>query len=246
MQIKDLRKIVDTLSTVGIQEACMTPTDNGTVIRGTNKSKDIIIYHESPIDLEVDVDIAFLSAKVLKSRLDLFSDDATVEVIKHSDDDVSAYQLKLKEGRRNSLYTCADPEALVKTIPSKVPPDMVYNEETEIVMSGEFFEGLKGAIGSILSASDNKDETHISISCENHVATITISDGDTDSFTEKLEGMPLAECEASSWEVNGFKQVLSEVARSNKDSDISLSITTEYLTAIVILNDLEFILAPKH
>ena len=217
MDIIQLKQILETLNSVGINEMVIEPTEKdgvkNTLIRGSNRDRNVVVYHEIP-DLNLtDTVIGIQSVNGLLSRINLFDEaKASIEL------DVTGAMvgtILVKQGRKKATYRCADPSTL--NAPSRIPGELKVSLDNAIMLSKDNVNFLGQAISS-MSLTGNKEERNITMQVEDGNLTVKIVDGEDDSFTEVMEGVGGDNTERGVWDVGSFLRVMK---KSSETSDIA-------------------------
>lgn len=234
MEIVKLRELLEVLSTVGIEEVVLEPSEDGTLIRGSNKEATVVVFHEIEDNMTDGSTLAIQSVKGLLSRIALF--DMNKASLIAEDDGELILTLTVKQSRKSATYRCASPGAL--HVPKKIPGDLgIVNP---IVFSSEYVDQISQAISSI-SQTGAKDKRAISMSVDGGVASLSIFDGESDDFTDQFE-VDFPDKRSVSWEAAAFQRVMKQSLSANKDKCI-FSIT-EYGIAPFSLGVVSVLLVP--
>jgi len=231
-----IKHVLEVLSSVGVEETVFEPTDDGkTQIRGSNKDRTIIVF--DTIDEQIGKHpMGVQSVKGLLSRIQLFDDSKASIEYEDSDDVVT--NIKVKQGRKKVSYRCADPSSVIA--PKKVPGDM--DEEDRIAFDKEYTDYLSQAIAS-MSYTGDKAERTISISVSDEgTASVSIFDGEDDSFTDEIS-VEYDKTDKASWEVVPFQRVMKQSVERSDDDQCTLFVT-EHGVAVFDVDILKIIVAP--
>lgn len=235
MNIHLLKDVLDELTTVDINEVVLEPSDSGgTLIRGANKAQNIIIFDELE-DKLVELPVAIQSVRGLYSRLQLF--DLSKASIKTDDGDKYMKGLTIKQGKKSATYRTANPKLL--GVPTQLPPVTVVGDE--IVFEKDYVTYLLNAFQS-LAMTGNKEERKLSIEISGGELSLSIFDGEDDSFndTMSVEGEDIPK---ASWELEPFRRVLKQSIECTTDNTARLTIT-DFGIAIFAMQPLSVIVAP--
>ena len=256
MDIIQLKQILETLNSVGINEMILEPSEKdgvkNTLIRGSNRDRTVVLYHEIP-DLNLtDTIIGVQSVNGLLSRINLFDEaKASIEL------DVAGGMVgtvRVKQGRRKATYRCADPSSL--KAPTHVPGGLTVTADNAIMLSKDSVDFLGQAISS-MSLTGNKEERNIAMKVEGGNLTVKIVDGEDDSFTEVMEGVGGADTGRGMWDVGSFLRVMKKSAETSdiafrriigSDAEVEvggvLFSVSEFRVAIFAVADLDILVIP--
>lgn len=227
--IIQLKLILETLSSVGIEEAIIEPSDNGgTIIRAANAAGNILIYDE--IDDRIsESPMGVQSVRGLLSRIQLFDADKCTASLEDGGDFIR--DIKIKQGRKSATFRFCPPKNIhaLKTVPNSTKSEV-------LTISKEYVKYLMQAI-TAMSFTGDKEERTISLHGTNKGMSVKISDGEDDSFDEVVESV-VGETTAGSWEVIPFQKVMSKSSEYNT-TDKSASFVIDDLGIITF--DLSFI-----
>jgi hypothetical protein len=230
------KNILETLSGVGIEELVIEPIDkNKSRLRGANKERNIIVFDEVDNQLS-GLPLGIMSVKAFLSRLELFDPDkASISV---TNDSTVINNVAIKEGRKKASYKCADPSHLA--VPKKIPGNL--ESTATITMSKERVDYLSQAITS-LSYTGNKAERIVTVSIKDEVMSLSIFDGEDDTFSDEIECVGAADSPKAAWEVNPFLRVLKKSAEQSEDDTARWHIT-EHGIAVFVVGTYNIIVAP--
>jgi hypothetical protein len=230
------KNILETLSGVGIEELVIEPLDKTkSRLRGANKERNIIVFDEVDNQLS-DLPLGVMSVKGFLSRLDLFDPDKAS--ISLTDDSTMINNVLIKQGRKKASYKTADPRHLA--VPKKIPGNL--ESDVNIVLSKETIDYLSQAITS-MSYTGAKAERTISLTISNETMTISIFDGEDDTFSDEIACDGASDSPKSSWEVIPFLRVLKKSVELSND-DIGTFHITEHGIAVFQVGEREIIVAP--
>lgn len=235
MDIIKLCDLLRTLSSVGIEEVVFEPdpsTEGSTLIRGANKDMNVIVYHSVPYQL-TEHPMGVQTVKGLLARVELF--DVSVAVLTPSEKNDVVYDLLIKKGKKKASFKCSPPDRL--QVPKKVPGDLSIT--SDIVLEKDYIDHLNNAI-SAMAFTGSKAERSISLMVVDNKATISIYDGEDDSFSDELE-VQFNDTKKFSWDVAPFQRVM----RSSEDSQGKARFTiSEHGIAVFDLGVLNVLVAP--
>lgn len=205
--IKNLKDLLEVLSSVGIEETIIEPHEGGSLVRGANKDRSVIVFDK--IDSQFsDFILAIQSVKALLSRLQLFEGeyDKTKLDFDVPEDSDHVYSISMKKGKRKATYQCANPSKLA--VPKHVPND---TSDVSLTFDKDYAGYISQAITSMSYTGEksNQIKHSISLAIDEKVATISIYDGEHDSFTDSFE----TDCEDITkhyWEVAPFQRVMKK------------------------------------
>lgn len=241
MDILLLRDVLDELVTIGVDEVVLEPIEGeeGTRFRGANKAQNIIIFDTLEETL-VTIPMGIQSVKALHSRMQLF--DLSKASVTLDDNDKHIKGITFKQGKKKATYRTANPKLL--GVPARIPDADIVGDG--IVFTKDYVSYLLNAAQS-LSLTGNRDERKLSISVEENEMTLSINDGEDDSFTDVIDvgttntqNINIPKC---SWELDPFKRVLKQSSECTVDETARFSIT-EFGIAIFDMQPLSVIVAP--
>lgn len=234
MDIHLLKTLLEVLTSVGVEEAVFEPSEEGTLIRGANKDRSVIIYHTIPDSL-LECPMGIQSVKGMLSRLELF--DSTKSAITTSTHNDLISDLTVKQGRKKASYKCASPSMLA--VPKKVPGDLSIVKE--IKFEKEYVDYLSQAIAA-MSYTGNKQERSISLAVKDNEMELTIFDGEDDSFVDEIKVDDFDDTRKISWDVLPFQRVLKQSLECRGES-ASFTIS-EHGIAVFDLSIINVLVAP--
>lgn len=200
--IVEFKRILEVLDSVGVEEVIFDPTEEGTLVRATDKKGSIVVFDE--IDEQFsDSPIGVQSVRGLLSRINLFDvEKSTIDL-----DEGSNYILNIliKQGRKKASFRCAPPKRILAP-PSA--PDSVWSDDIEF--DSDYVGYLNKAI-TAMGFTGNKEERKITLNGGSDGMRITISDGEDDSFDELLPEIT-AEITPGAWEVAPFQRAMLKAA----------------------------------
>ena len=234
MDIHLLKTLLEVLSSVGVEEAVVEPSEDGTLVRGANKDRSVIIYHTIPDSL-LECPMGIQSVKGMLSRLELF-DSAKSAITTTTHNDLIS-DLTVKQGRKKASYKCAEPSAL--TVPKKVPGDLSIVKE--ITFDKAYVDYLSQAI-TAMSYTGSKQERSISISVKGGDLELTIFDGEDDSFVDEMKVDDFEDTKKISWDVQPFQRVLKQSLECRGES--AAFTISEHGIAVFDLSLINVLVAP--
>lgn len=234
MILADLKKILELLISVGVEEVAIEPHENGVLLRGAGDSADVVVFDVYPSSA-VDANMGVQSLRALLSRIDLFDPEkASVEI---SERDGAMESLTIKQGRRKVSHRCGLIQKL--NVPKMVPDSI---KEGELIEFGkDYAQQLDSAIASI-SQTGSKEKRCISLSVENGTATISVFDGEHDTFSDEFQ----TDCDdirKVSWPIKAFQRVMNRSIDTNGGDTISLKVS-KHGTAHFNVGMIDVIIAP--
>jgi len=239
MNLSDIKSVLDTISLVGIEEVVMEPSEKGTLIRGANKECNIIIYDDLSLQIS-ELPLGIQSVRGLLSRIDLF--DETKCELSSKDNKTVITDLLLKQGRKKASFKCAEPSHL--TVPSMVPGNL--DNGNHFVFSKKYIDDLNQAFAA-MAFTGTKNERTVSIEVKDDETTISIYDGESDTFSDVLDvGENMVTLTGKfSWEVAPFQRVLKQAIGPNENNiEVASFVVTEHGIAIFEVGGLSIIVAP--
>lgn len=240
MDIREVKELLTELDSIGIVEVALDPIEGGTQIRGTSRNRDIVVFYDL-LDLHLsDYSIGVGSVKGLLSRMQLFDEDkAKVEILPSRGDEVVVGSLNIKQGRKKATYRCSHHSTLL--IPKKLPCDVTLNNP--IRFDKTYVEYLKNAISS-MSHTGDKAERIISVEVESGDVTLTIFDGEDDSFVDVTEKTGTGTVSASRWDVAPFQKLLNQSLFTSLDEHATFGIEPESGIAVFKLAFFDALVPP--
>ncbi|WGH49815.1 hypothetical protein [Alishewanella phage vB_AspM_Slickus01] len=238
-----LKVILEQLNSLGISEAIIEPiTDeegNGvTRVRAGNKDHSIMIFDDIEDTLS-DKALAISSIKGLQTRIALFSNEkSSVTVTNRSN---FAASIEIKEGKRKASYTLSHPNIILAP---KVMPDYEILGNP-IVLSEDFISALLDVFAS-MGFTGKKEDRRIAIKSSGDEVTITVFDGESDSFVETFQyAGGEVDIPSTQWEVEAFKLALRKASETSLDKSVTF-IVTDIGTAVMQSAPMSVIVAPVH
>lgn len=226
--IADLKLILETLVSVGIDEAIIEPCPEGSLIRAANAAGNIIIF-DTIADVVTTSPMGIQSVKGLLSRIALFDIDKCKVEFEEAGDYVR--DIKIKQGRKSATFRFYPPKNIA------APKGMPASIESEVLtFTNEYVKYLGQAI-TAMTFTGKKEERTITLKGATNGLSVTVSDGEDDTFDEVIEDIK-TETNVGTWEAVPFQRVM------NKSSDYN---TTDKSAKFVIDNfgiitfDLSFI-----
>lgn len=237
-----LKDILEQLTSLGVDEAMI---DNQkidgvdyTQVRAGNKDHSILIFDSIEGKL-AEKSMAIPSVKGLQTRLALFNQEKASVTVSNGSSFVSS--IEIKEGKRKASFTMSHPNMIL--FPKVMPQYEILGDVIEF--SKEFIDYLMEVFNSI-SFTGKKENRKISIKSGTGEILITVSDGESDSFSETLP-MDVSENDipTTQWEVGAFKMALKKSSECDVDKKVSFYITN-IGTAVMTAQPLSVIVAPIH
>lgn len=237
MNISQTRELLDILMSVGIEEVVVEPFEDATRIRGSNKDNSVLIFFTTDEYSAPEYTLGVQSVRALNSRVSLFGDSSNI-TIEPNRAKTQISRLLFKEGRKSASFRCGNAADL--TVPSKVPGNMEINERSSIILTKEYVDHLSSVIASISQTGQRGAQT-VSIEIKDEVATITVFDGEDDSFTDQIEVKGLEDKKVSSWEMSAFQRVMKQSL--GKDAETLVSIA-DHGVAVFPVGNLNILVRP--
>lgn len=239
MDLTLLEESILTISSVGIEELVIEPCeedDQKTRFRGANKERSVVVYDSKDFSL-TDVPMGILSVKALLSRISLFDVSKAKAETEKNNDVIS--KISLKQGRKKANYQCSDPSYL--QVPKKIPGNL--ESDNKIVLNKEMVDHISQAVAS-MSLTGSKEERYISISVSDNTMTVTISDGESDAFTDVVSlDATIEDVAKASWDVVSFQRVMKKASELSEDHSASFHIT-EHGVIVFVVGNFNIIVVP--
>lgn len=237
MDFTETKNVLAVIESVGIDELVIDidEEEDNTLLRGANKDHNIIIFDHLDSKLS-EHPIGVQSVRGLLSRLNLF--DHNKASIETDDDGDRITNIKMKEGRKKASYRCSHSDNLA--VPKQIPGNL--ESENRIELSKEFVDYLSQAVQS-MSYTGNREERVIRISIKNEVMSITVFDGEDDSFSDEVSVDGVDDVQQCAWEVAPFQKVLKRSVESSFDESAHFHIT-EHGVAVIQVGVLNIMIAP--
>lgn len=226
--IVELKLILETLISVGIDEAIIEPCENGSLIRAANGAGNIIIY-DTIEDEIVTAPMGIQSVKGLLSRISLFDVDKCTAEYTHGTEYIR--DIKIKQGRKSATFRFCPPKNIHAP---KSMPHMEYDKP--IVLTHEYVKYLGQAI-TAMSFTGEKEERVITLKGSQKGLSVKISDGEDDTFDDLVESID-TETPSGTWEVLPFQRVMNKSSEYNTTDKTASFIIDEIG---IITFDLSFI-----
>jgi len=244
LDIATLKKLLDTMNSVGITQAVIEPTEDGdgTLIRASNKDKNILVF-DSIEEKLVDLPMGIQSVPGLLSRIQLFDEEKAS--ISLDDNGKIVLAATIKQGRKKASFRFADPHKRdAVPVPAKIPGDLSLSNCVE--MQDDYVKYLSSAIMA-MSYTGNKAERTISFSKgDDENIILKVSDGEDDAFSDTLENTESVDLgSAAMWEVVPFERLLKASRDTNKDKVAKFGIN-DYHIAIFDLGIVKTLVSPLH
>lgn len=244
MDIKVLKEILTTLDQAGITQAIFEPTEGGTLIRGANKDKNILIFDTMKSDL-VELPMGVQSITGLLSRVNLFDEEKAKIVVEKSSSDDMISSITVKQGRRKASFRLGNP--LLRKGGLSVPTLISENidEVQELTFSEEYVKYLSSVISSMGYTAGNKAERTLGLDCDGGTVNLRISDGEDDSFVDVLEDTDVELESQASWEVAPFERMLKQSMEVNPGKKAKFGISENHV-AVFDLQIIRALVIPLH
>lgn len=217
--LSELGNLLECLSFVGVEEVALEPQDDGRVlVRGAASDMSVVVYDK--IDIDLDKPMGIQSVRALLSRINLMDDPkATVSLI--GDDVVN--EIIIKKGRSKVTYRTADIDRLY--IPKFVPNDVGVNDDNYITFSSEYIKKLNNVFTS-MSYTGVRNGQYISIESHEDEIRLSVSDGEDDSFNDRLEQTTATNNDRAMWEIKAFQRVMKAASDYSTDNTAKFSVNT--------------------
>lgn len=228
MDIRKFKDILEVLQNVGVEEVIFEPTDdNGTLIRGSDRHKRIVVFDEIEEEL-VTAGLGIQSVRGLISRLSLVDlDKASVSMeTRETGEHEYVVNFVVKQGRKKASYKCANPYGKVLAVPSIIPN---LEAISEINFSAEYTAYILQALQS-LSITGDKEQRYMQLEGVDGVVNIEIFDGEDDSFDDNVEDIATEDFPRSKWEIDALQRMI-KVNTENGKTGFVLGITETGIAA---------------
>ncbi|MCI4411746.1 MAG: hypothetical protein JHC38_08770 [Thiotrichales bacterium] len=213
MDIKHLKPVLSELSFVGISEVVIEPSETGSLLRGSNADKSLLIFFNVTMSI-TDKPLGVKNVNALLSRINLFDEEkAAIEVINSSEGNIGI--LNIKQGRKKASYRCHSPSQI--QAPRSMPSDVEINDSNAITFSKEYVDQLNQAISS-MSYTGEKEKRTVSIKGNGASIEVTIFDGSDDSFVDEVEISGI-DCRGL-YDVSPFSKLMKASATHNEGNAI--------------------------
>lgn len=232
--IVELKLILETLSSIGIEEAIIEPNENGSLIRAANKDGNIIVHDVIPEAIS-DFPMGIQSVRGLLSRIDLFDIEKCSAVL--DDDSDHIRDIKIKQGRKSATFRFASPRNI--QAPKNAPET---NESDVLTLDKEYVKYLGKAV-TAMSFTGDKAERTISLHGTDKGLSVKIFDGEDDSFDEVLEDIQI-ETNKGVWEVNPFQRVMNRSSEYNTTDGSATLVIDELGIAMFDLSYIKVMIVP--
>lgn len=229
-----IKNVLETLDSVGIEEVIFEPTENGTLLRGSNKDKNVVVFHEIPDEI-TEHPMGIQSVKGLLSRLNLFETDKAQMAFTEAGDAIG--NITIKQGRKKASYKCIEPEHV--HAPKRIPGDIDMSKC--ITFDKEYVEYLSQAFSSMGYTGDKSERT-VSIGVRDNNLSLNIFDGEDDSFNDTIE-IEHDDIDTSSWEVVPFQRVMKQSVACSASLEANFVIT-EHGVVVFDVSGISIIVAP--
>lgn len=204
MVISELKMILETIQSVGVDEAIIEPVDggDGSRIRAANKNGNVIIFDEIP-EIFSEYPMGIQSVGGLLSRITLFDDSkASAEL---TDDGTIVTDILIKQGRKKATFRFASPDNIY------APPVVPETTESDVIEFSKDYVQYLGKAITAMSFTGKKENRTVAIQGTGSGLSVSISDGDVDAFDEVVEDIK-TETTRGIWEVGPFQRVLKEAS----------------------------------
>ena len=256
--IWDLRSLLETLDSIGIEEAVLAPEEEkrdpntGACLLASNRTRSVVVADQVGLPLLEEV-FGIGSVKGLLSRLELFDRTKACKFEISKDEDGVVEAIKVSQGRKKTEYRCLNPEVLL--VPSAVMDEQ--EDSWELCFTQADISEFQKASRSIMMAASDKEKAQFKITVDKlGEAEITIADGDYDSFRVTMKasantdkGLP-----ETSWDISTMirclKAVSAEAAENGLGEGSEEALCSVKMTvaasgiAFMTLGEVEFMLIP--
>lgn len=241
MDIKIIKALLTELSSVGISQIIIDPTEDGTLFRGTNDDRTLILFDEVGEKL-TDMSMGIKSVNALLSRINLFDEEkAKIELI--PDNDGNCRDFIVKQGRKRVSYRCHEPSTDYIQAPKTLPGDFSITEENTIKFDKAYVSYLSNAISAMAYTGD-KEERTIKISVDAGNLSVNIFDGSDDSFTDVIEGMDDSLSLEGLFDVAPFSRVMKQSVASESNDGYAVFTISEQGVGVFRLEYMDILVHP--
>ena len=227
--ITEMKNLLTCLNSVGIETVVLENDNDNAKVRGVDPSGSIVVFDTVDIDAFSEYPMAIQSVNALLSRLNLFSNDSKLKL---GNDGECVTDITITEKRKKVTYRCSDPNN--PGLPSKSIDDLSIRDDNSITMTSSQVEELVKAIQSI-SQTGTKENQTISFSVTDHSASVSVFDGESDSYNDVVENVGMEKCDKVSWDVKSFNKVMR---RSADGRDTLVFGISKYGTATFNIGDM--------
>lgn len=239
MELYELKLVLEDLYSVGIKSVVLDPNNDGdgTLVRASDKDGKVAVYCDSEFSFS-DKTIAIQDVSSILSRVNLFDvNKATVEI---TDNDDYVLELKIKQGRKKTRFRCAPPEAL--QVPSRVPGDLTIKDGECVVLQRDYVSYITDVISS-LSKTVSDTPANVAIEIKDDNLNVTISDGETDSFSDTLVEIGVDDRDKSYWDAIPFSKVIRQSIRESEEAKFIIS--KDHGLAVFAVGTVDVIVVPS-
>lgn len=239
MDIQKLESLLEMLSSVGVEQVKISPTEDGSFISGAGSSGNVLVYDELDEKFsEYPMNIQNVNA--LLSRLRLFdTTKASITLIDNNRGDESLItSMTIKQGRRKITYHLNRKV----TTPSRMP-DMQFDGEP-VTMTQPYVEYLSKAINAV-SMTGDKQRRILKMSSKDGEVNVIVSDGEHDSFSDTQEvDEDVITFEAAQWNVPAFQKVMRQCVDKSKEN-VAQFFVSEQGVAIFLMEPVTVMVPPQ-
>lgn len=224
MDITTFKSLLTTMNEVGIVRCVFEPTDDGgTMARGSNKEKSVVIYHKFDESL-VDLPVGIQSVAGFLSRMELFDEEKSkIELEDNGEIIISA---TIKQGRKKASFRFADPHSkTAMPVPSKVPG--VFEMTNCIELDEQYAKYLSSAFTAMGFTGDKAKRT-ISFRSSDEGAKLRVTDGEHDSFVDTIESEVDIDGEVT-WDVVSFDRLMKASQNNRPDKKAVFSVNEQHV-----------------
>lgn len=241
MDIKIIKTLLTELSSVGISQVIIDPTEEGSMFRGTNDDRTLIVYNEVGEKL-ADMPIGIKNVNAILSRINLFDEDkAKIELVETNDGYCGDFIVK--QGRKRVSYRCHEPITKYIQAPTTIPGDLSITDENQIKFDKEYVTYLSNAFSAMAYTGDKQERT-ISVEVSEGSATISIFDGSDDTFVDVVEGINDSLSLKGLFDVAPFSRVMKQSVNSESNDGYSVFTMTEQGVGIFKLEYMDILVHP--
>lgn len=239
MDIKSFFALLEHLTSVGVSRVVLTPDpeNNLTAVQGSDDGANVIVF-DNISEMYSDAQMCIQNTNALLSRLKLFDlEKASIEFVKHKSNE-SILQVTIKQGRRSATYRCASRAAVY--VPSRIPDLNISGNP--VVLEADYVDYLSKAISAITMTGSNKDR-RVSMA-NNGIVSISVDDGEHDSFHDQINVEGVNEFDPSSWNVSAFQKVMKYTSSVGENKASSFWVT-EHGIMVFDSSPVAFMIAPE-
>lgn len=242
MDIKITKALLTELSSVGISQMIVDPTEKGTLFRGTNDNRSLILFDELGDNL-TEMSLGIKSVNALLSRINLFDEEkAKIELVATSEG--YCRDIIVKQGRKRVSYRCHEPDTKYIQAPKHMPGTFTITEDNAIMFDKEYVSYLSTAVSAMAYTGD-KEERTIKVSADGGVVTVSIFDGSDDSFVDVVEGFDENLKLEGVFDVASFSRVMKQSVNSPSNNGNAVFTISEQGVGVFRLEYMDILVHPS-